>query len=280
MGHNNLPASSSTPSLAAFIRSYADGPSPACELQYTEQDGSFKVTASNAAFTRELEKDLIDALRSSIQERVIHVNSIRWSLTALESDSESNTSDHPRSKTIVCMGTSTTDKTDEKVIPRDATSQDKPAQEAYSHTRQPRHYSSSTSTSEEWLQQWSKMHVPGFERQALLDHIDLIRKVDWSKTPLGPMDTWSIVLLSTLGQALASAFPVLLAWGPELTQIYNLPYSFNIAQKHPSNMGLSYAEAWPEVWECELPFFPVTGALSRFLIASLYIHNQRTNHIK
>lgn len=49
---------------------------------------------------------------------------------------------------------------------------------------------------------------------------EVIRAKDWSKTPLGPIESWSQSLRTTISLALASNFPISLAWGPEFTQIY------------------------------------------------------------
>lgn len=245
--------------LAAFIGAYVDEDAPACILHVSGDSSSrkiFDITASNAAFTDVYKEQLEQALPAVPKgtSTILSTKDIRWNLTTLTSKNEEPGSDH----TIVCIGrrqdqneTQTDSDGEISSIPAVGTSQDPKAMARYNDTKQPLHYSVGKSSAEEWLQEWSKMELPGVDKAAFLDHIDLIRKVDWSKTPLGPMDTWSIVFLSTLGQALASPFPVLLAWGPELTQIYNLPYSHNIAAKHPRNMGKSYADAWPEVWECK-----------------------------
>ena len=74
-----------------------------------------------------------------------------------------------------------------------------------------------SSSSEDWLASWSELVVPGLSREKALAHIDLIRKVDWAATPLGSMDQWSSSLIATVGQCLGSPYPVLVAWGPDLT---------------------------------------------------------------
>lgn len=74
---------------------------------------------------------------------------------------------------------------------------------------------------ERWFQRWEAMEVPGISPEDIKAHIDLLRSVDWSKTSLGPVASWSTTLLSSLGQALASPFPVLLAWGPDLVSKFS-----------------------------------------------------------
>jgi hypothetical protein len=42
----------------------------------------------------------------------------------------------------------------------------------------------------------------------------LVRSMDWSKTPLGPIENWARSLKTMLGVALGSRFPMLLWWRP------------------------------------------------------------------
>jgi hypothetical protein len=52
----------------------------------------------------------------------------------------------------------------------------------------------------------------------------LIRSMDWSKSPLGPIDSWPQSLRTTVGLCLASNFPIALVWGPNHIQLYNDGY--------------------------------------------------------
>jgi hypothetical protein len=246
--------------LAAFIQAYTDD-APACLLSLevsNSSDSSDKhtatITASNAAFTEEHKQQLLLHPSALLSKKALLAPGMRWSITIVPPSTSSDSSHQDNQHTtIVCIGRrqAAIDQQNDS-FPSSGTSQNARVRAEHAIDNQPQHYSSGSSSAEDWLQRWSRMELPGTDRQAFLAHIDLIRKVDWSKTPLGAMDTWSTVLLSSLGQCLASPFPVLLAWGPELTQIYNLPYSYNIARKHPGNMGKSYKDAWPEVWERKL----------------------------
>jgi hypothetical protein len=51
-----------------------------------------------------------------------------------------------------------------------------------------------------------------------------LRAHDWFSSPLGAPDGWPQSLRSTVGLLLSSKFPMFLAWGPELTFIYNDSY--------------------------------------------------------
>src|SRR3977135_482155 len=47
----------------------------------------------------------------------------------------------------------------------------------------------------------------------------VIRSMDWSETPLGPIESWPQSLRTTVSLCLASNFPISLAWGPKPLQI-------------------------------------------------------------
>ncbi len=72
----------------------------------------------------------------------------------------------------------------------------------------------------------------------------LIATIDWSKTPLGPMDTWPQSLRTTVSLCLSSTFPILVAWGPEYIQIYNDAYRPICGGKHPQSMGEPFKVCW------------------------------------
>ena len=77
----------------------------------------------------------------------------------------------------------------------------------------------------------------------------LIRGFDWSKSALGPVDTWSNTLLTTVNMLLASRHPMFLWWGPDLIQFYNDGYRPSIRDdKHPAAVGQRGLECWPEIW--------------------------------
>ena len=75
------------------------------------------------------------------------------------------------------------------------------------------------------------------------------RGVDWAATPLGPVDGWSPVLLSTVELMLASRAPITLIWGPEYVLLYNEAYVPMIFDKHPAALGASCRDVFAEVWD-------------------------------
>lgn len=54
---------------------------------------------------------------------------------------------------------------------------------------------------------------------------------------------------------LASEFPMVALWGPELVQIYNDGYRGIMAGKHPEGLGQPTRECWPEVWHINEPIY-------------------------
>jgi PAS domain S-box-containing protein len=77
----------------------------------------------------------------------------------------------------------------------------------------------------------------------------IVRNFDWNGTPLGPVESWSDTLITTVNLVLASRHPMFLWWGPELIQFYNDGYRPSIRDdKHPSAIGQRGTECWPEIW--------------------------------
>ncbi|CCH54313.1 multi-sensor signal transduction histidine kinase [Fibrisoma limi BUZ 3] len=72
----------------------------------------------------------------------------------------------------------------------------------------------------------------------------LIRSMDWSKTPLGPIEEWPQSLRTSVSLCLSSTFPILIAWGPETIQLYNDSYRPICGAKHPESMGQNFRICW------------------------------------
>src|ERR1700737_465724 len=98
----------------------------------------------------------------------------------------------------------------------------------------------------------------------------VVRSMDWTKTPLGPIESWPQSLRTTVSLCLASNFPISLAWGPKHVQIYNDGYWPICGDKHPGSMGQDFTECWAAPW-------PVIGeAFARALAGETsFLENQR-----
>src|SRR5262245_21974277 len=77
----------------------------------------------------------------------------------------------------------------------------------------------------------------------------LMRTHDWSRSPLGPPACWPDTLKAAIGTCLASRFPMVVWWGPDLAMLYNDAWRPILGEtKHPAGLGRSAAEVWPETW--------------------------------
>lgn len=79
-----------------------------------------------------------------------------------------------------------------------------------------------------------------------------IQSFDWSKTPLGPIQSWPEHLLISVNLMLDSSFPMLIWWGDNRIQFYNDAY-FNILgddvdSRYLDKLGVRGEDYWPGVW--------------------------------
>ena len=72
---------------------------------------------------------------------------------------------------------------------------------------------------------------------------------DWSRTPLGPMESWPQSLKTSVSICLASRFPIVMYWGPEYVVLYNDAYSSILGSKHPWALGQPCRVCWAEIWD-------------------------------
>ena len=75
----------------------------------------------------------------------------------------------------------------------------------------------------------------------------LIREFDWSKTDLGPIETWPPALRTATNIVLQSPLPLVMLWGRNGIMIYNDPYSEFAGKRHPRLLGSKVLEGWAEV---------------------------------
>ena len=99
--------------------------------------------------------------------------------------------------------------------------------------------------------------VPRMKNEAVSDFLTgggemgaLTREFDWSKTSLGPPETWPQSLRVTVRLVLTSGHPMFIWWGPELVQFYNDAYRETMGpERHPSALGACGRECWEEIWD-------------------------------
>jgi two-component sensor histidine kinase/PAS domain-containing protein len=105
----------------------------------------------------------------------------------------------------------------------------------------------------------------------------LIRQMDWSKTVLGPMDSWPSSLNLLVNVMLASGFPMAVRWGSEFVMMYNDGYAPILGDKHPWALGLPFDEVWPEVQATLRPLHEaiLSGKRGAFFAEDLLLRIQR-----
>ncbi len=83
----------------------------------------------------------------------------------------------------------------------------------------------------------------------------MVRDHDWASTSVGSADQWPVGLRAAVSMVMASQFPMLVVWGPQLVKIYNDGYRAILGEKHPAALGAPVAEVWPEIWHVIGPQF-------------------------
>ncbi|MDI2590499.1 PAS domain-containing protein [Pseudomonas sp. N3-W] len=83
----------------------------------------------------------------------------------------------------------------------------------------------------------------------------LIARLDWSHSPLGAASTWPQSLRTAVDIVIHSPMPMLLLWGPQLTQIYNDGFAVLSGSKHPDAFGQPTHQVWPEFQDFTAPIF-------------------------
>ncbi|KAL1797756.1 hypothetical protein ACET3X_004362 [Alternaria dauci] len=91
----------------------------------------------------------------------------------------------------------------------------------------------------------------------LREHVENIRNVNWSKTSLGPISSWNYELNVLVTTLMLETRPTALFLGPEHTILYNLAYAAVSGSRHPTILGRSIIDAWPELAD------PVSATMAR-----------------
>ncbi|HEX8403381.1 MAG TPA: ATP-binding protein [Duganella sp.] len=77
---------------------------------------------------------------------------------------------------------------------------------------------------------------------------DMLRQLDWEASALGAPPTWPAPLKTAVDMMLNSAFPMFVAWGPDLGFLYNDAYAVILGEKHPAALGGRFQHIWAEIW--------------------------------
>jgi PAS domain S-box-containing protein len=82
-----------------------------------------------------------------------------------------------------------------------------------------------------------------------------MRALDWSATPLGPVEQWPLALRTIVRVVLGSGYPMCILWGLDYVWLYNDAYRPMIGAKHPWALGRGAREVGAEAWDFVRPLF-------------------------
>lgn len=78
----------------------------------------------------------------------------------------------------------------------------------------------------------------------------LMRALDWSKTPVGPVESWPQSLRTAVSICIGSRHPIEIWWGAQYVRFYNDAYRPILGtDKHPQFLGRPGRECWGEIWD-------------------------------
>jgi PAS domain S-box-containing protein len=76
-----------------------------------------------------------------------------------------------------------------------------------------------------------------------------MRAIDWSRTPLGPVERWPQSLKTCLRIVLTSRQPMFVWWDDALINLYNDACRSILEGKHPEALGQPASVVWREIWD-------------------------------
>ena len=102
----------------------------------------------------------------------------------------------------------------------------------------------------------------------------LLRRHDWTVSPLGLPKNWSQELVTVVDLMLNAKYPAVVAWGSDALFLYNDAYTYLLGVRHPSALGRPFREVWPEIWVDIEPIVKaaLTGTPAYFQDVPVFIH--------
>ncbi|MBA4108276.1 MAG: hypothetical protein C0487_01605 [Leptothrix sp. (in: Bacteria)] len=82
-----------------------------------------------------------------------------------------------------------------------------------------------------------------------------MKRHQWEKSPLGPVDQWPQSLKTTVSTLLECQLPMYLAWGPDFIQFYNDAYRPILGHKDQDALGNFAPVIWSEIWPTIRPMW-------------------------
>ena len=76
-----------------------------------------------------------------------------------------------------------------------------------------------------------------------------MQAIDWSRTPLGPVEHWPQSLRTCVRVMLTASAPMYVWWGEHLINLYNDAFVEILGGKHPDALGQPAEHVWHEIWD-------------------------------
>ena len=108
----------------------------------------------------------------------------------------------------------------------------------------------------------------------------LIRDKDWSRTPLGPLGTWSPELRLAVNMLLSLGLPSVLIWGAHRVTLYNDAYRRLASARHPHLLGQDVREGLARIWPDIRAHFEDALAGGTALLENLRLFTDRAGRIE
>jgi PAS domain S-box-containing protein len=109
-----------------------------------------------------------------------------------------------------------------------------------------------------------------------------LRELDWSATPLGPVEQWPQALRTIVRVVLGSGYPMAICWGPDYVLLYNEAYRPIAGARHPWALGRGAREVYPEAWDFIGPMYEsvmARGQAANFL-SDVLVPLSRNNYLE
>ena len=107
-----------------------------------------------------------------------------------------------------------------------------------------------------------------------------MRALDWSATPLGPVEQWPQALRTSVRIVLDSGCAMSICWGPDFTYLYNDGYMPFIGTKHPSALGRPCREVYPEALYLVESVYDGIGRERKAVLVDLPSPVNRSNYLE
>jgi PAS domain S-box-containing protein len=109
-----------------------------------------------------------------------------------------------------------------------------------------------------------------------------MRELDWSATPLGPVEQWPQALRTIVRVVLGSGYPMAICWGPDYVLLYNEAYRPITGTRHPWALGRGAREVYLEAWDLIGPMYEsvmARGQAANFL-SDVLVPLTRNNYLE